>query len=78
MPQGIAGDIQRKGRMLMKVKIQHCWCGGDKFVWRALVAGGLRIPSDGSYEWTRKTATEMLDVLEAEGFDRRSIRFLHV
>jgi hypothetical protein len=76
MSQGIAGDIQRKGRMLMKVKIQHCWCGGDKFVWRALVAGGLRIRSNG--KWTRKTATEMLDVLEAEGFDRRSIRFLHV
>jgi hypothetical protein len=62
----------------MKVKVQHCWCGGDKFVWRALICGGLRIHSDGSFNWTRKTAAQMLDLLEAEGFDRRHIRFVHI
>lgn len=61
---------------MMKVKIQHCYCGNEKYVWRALIAGGVRIPSDG--KWTRKTASEMLDILEAEGFDRKRIRFIHV
>jgi len=60
----------------MKVRVQHCWCGGDKFVWRALICGGLLIASDG--KWTRKTATQMLDLLEVEGLDRSTIRFHHV
>ena len=59
----------------MKVKVQYCWCGGDKFIWRALIAGGLRIPADGN-EWSRKAASEMLDLIEKEvGLNRRDIRF---
>ena len=68
----------------MKVKVQYCWCGGDKFIWRALIAGGLRIPADGNglripadgNEWSRKAASEMLDLIEKEvGLNRRDIRF---
>lgn len=62
----------------MKVKVQTCWCGGDKFVFRALIGGGLRIPAGDSPKWTRKHATAMLDLLEDSGFDRRNIRFVHV
>lgn len=61
----------------MKVRVQFCWCGGDKYVWRALIGGGLRIPAS-SNTWDRKTASEMLDLIEVEtGLDRSSIRFVH-
>ena len=61
----------------MKVKIQRCWAGGEKFYFRALICGGLLVRHDGS-GWNRKTATEMLDLLEVHGFDRSSVRFVHV
>ena len=60
----------------MKIKIQTCWTG-HSFCFRALVCGGLRVPSETGH-WTRKTASEMLDILEVHGFDRRKIRFTHV
>jgi hypothetical protein len=60
----------------MRIKIQHCWCGGDKFVFRALICGGLLVRAE---EWNRKVAAEMLDLLEVEtGVDRRNVRFVHV
>jgi len=61
----------------MKVKVQSCWAGGDKFYFRALVCGGLRVRHDGS-AWNRKVASEMLDLLEVHGFDRSVVRFVHV
>ena len=61
----------------MKVKVQNCWAGSDKFYFRALVCGGLLVRHDGS-GWSRKIATEMLDLLEVHGFNRSVVRFVHV
>lgn len=60
----------------MRIKVQKCWTG-HKFCFRALVCGGLRVPSDDGV-WTRADAGKMLDVLEVHGFERRKIRFVHV
>lgn len=63
----------------MKVRVQMCYCGNDKFVVRALVCGGLRVLApDG--KWTRKVATDLLDILETHFplVSRRNIRFTHV
>lgn len=60
----------------MKIKVQTCW-NGHGFVFRALVCGGIRIPSEDGI-WRRSDATLMLNVLEAEGFERSKIRFNHV
>ena len=60
----------------MVVKVQFCHCGGDKFVFRALLCGGLLVRAE---KWSRKVATEMLDLIETEtGHGRKSIRFKHV
>jgi hypothetical protein len=61
----------------VKIKIQSCFAGGQKFYFRALVCGGLLVRHDGS-GWNRRIATEMLDLLEVHGFDRSSVRFVHV
>ena len=60
----------------MVVKVQHCW-NGHRLFFRALVCGGLRVYAE---SWTRKTASEMLDILAVEipNVDRSSIRFKHV
>ncbi len=64
----------------MKVKIQACWAGGDKFYWRALLCGGLRIIPEIPGRWTRRDATRMLDLLAVEvpAVPRSRIRFVHV
>lgn len=62
----------------MNIKVQTCYCGNDKFVFRALVCGGLRIRTETGV-WDRRAASEMLDLLEIElNVDRRNIRFIHV
>lgn len=62
----------------MKVKIQTCW-NGHYFLFRALIAGGLRVPAGDNASWNRKIAREMLNLIETEtGLDRRKIRFVHV
>ena len=63
----------------MKVKIQHCRGGGDKYYFRALICGGLLISvRDGEY-WSRSVAKRMLDLIAIEtGARRASIRFVHV
>lgn len=63
----------------MRIKVQFCWHGGDKYTFRALVAGGIHIPTE-SQEWTRKHATAMLNRLEVEipAVPRSAIRFDHV
>ena len=60
----------------MKVYVEHCWCGGDKFVFRAKICGGLRVVGE---KWTRKIASEMLDAvcLHLPNVKRSSIRFVH-
>lgn len=63
----------------MKVKVQFCWCGGDKFVFRALICGGLLVRSDARGNWSRSVASEMLDLITANTtIDRRKVRFVHV
>jgi hypothetical protein len=59
----------------MRIPVQTCWTG-HAFCFRALICGGLRIPSSDGV-WRRADATRLLDLLEAEGFDRRKIRFTH-
>ena len=60
----------------MRIKVQTCWTG-HAFCFRALVCGGLRVPSPDGV-WTRRIASEMLDLLEVHGFDRSKVRFNHV
>lgn len=59
----------------MNVKMQVCWGGGSKFYFRALVCGGLRVPSEDGV-WTRAAASEMLDLLEVHGYNRSNVRFV--
>lgn len=60
----------------MRIKVQFCWKGGDHYVFRALICGGLLVRAD---KWSRAVATEMLDLIAIEtGLDRSSIRFIHV
>lgn len=63
----------------MKIKVQMCRVGGEKFCARALICGGLRVSTPDGV-WTRKVATEMLDLLSEvlPDIDRKSIRFIHV
>lgn len=59
------------------VRVQYCWDGGEKFFFRALICGGLRVHAPAG-KWTRKVASEMLDLLEVEaGLDRKKVRFVH-
>ena len=63
----------------MKVKIQHCWAGGETYYFRALICGGLRIRVGCGEYWSRSVAKRMLDLIAIEtGARRASIRFLHV
>ena len=72
-------DFANSRGIVVKIRIQFCMVGSDRFCWRALVCGGLRIPAESS-TWDRKTASRMLDLLEIElpGVDRSKIRFVHV
>lgn len=63
----------------MKVRVQMCWCGNEKFVARALICGGLRVRApDG--RWSRAVAAEMRSVIcqEVPAVKRENIRFVHV
>lgn len=59
----------------MKIRVQFCW-NGTRYMFRLLTCGGLLVRGD---EWTRKTATEALDLLAVElpNVPRKSIRFIH-
>lgn len=63
----------------MKVRIQHCWGGGEKYYFRALVCGGLLLRVSEGEQWSRSIAKRMLDLIAIEtGLSRASIRFIHV
>ena len=50
----------------MRVKVQRCWGGSDRYYYRALICGGLLVRvADGEY-WNRRVASRMLDLIEAE------------
>ena len=59
----------------MRVRVQLCW-NGSRLLYRLLLCGGLLIHAD---TWTRKTATQALDLLAVElpNVKRSSIRFIH-
>ena len=73
------GAIAMQWGYKTRIKVQRCNVGNGRIVYRALVCGGLRIPTiDGEY-WNRNLASEMLDLLAVElpNMKRSSIKFIH-
>lgn len=62
----------------MKIKVENCWTGGEKFNFRLTLPNGSRVlvPALGG-QWHRGVAKRALDVLEGLGFKRRTIQFTH-
>lgn len=62
----------------MKIKVENCWAGGEKFNFRLTLPNGSRVlvPAPGGY-WRREVAKRALDALEELGFERRTIQFVH-
>ncbi len=50
----------------MNVKVQRCWAGGNKYYYRALICGGLRVRVEEGEHWNRKIASRMLDLISTE------------
>jgi hypothetical protein len=64
----------------MKVKVEACWSGGDNHYFRLTMPDGSResVTPDEPMIWSRKTATEALNVLESVyHVERRKVRFDH-
>lgn len=65
----------------MRVRVERCWTGhSDRFRFRiTLPDGSVEIVADYECEgWTRKKATEALDLLEnVYGIKRRNVRFVY-
>lgn len=63
----------------MKVYVEGCWGGGDKYSFHLTTTCGKRYRvscSDGW--WDRKIAAKALDLLQIElGIKRSNIRFVH-
>jgi len=61
----------------MKVFVEECWSGNDKIHARITTLDGrrFRCNTDGLPFPSRAMSTEMLNMLEAEGYTRASIRF---
>lgn len=63
----------------MKVKVEQCWHGGEKFSFRLTFkdrSGRFRRESVLGCDWVRSVASEALDVLEhLYGVSRRVVRF---
>lgn len=57
----------------LNVKVQAVW-SGQKRGFRLLISGGLIIYTD--KQWGSRVASMCLDRLEAEGFNRKDIRFI--
>lgn len=64
----------------MKVKLEECYCGHDRFIVRATLPDGRRYPvplEDGLTFPSRALSTKVLDLLESvEGVPRRKVRFI--
>lgn len=61
----------------MQVRVERCWCGGEKFTFRLTMPDGSRefVPGE---TWTRATAAEALNLLEhVYHVPRRTVRFTH-
>ena len=70
----------------MKVYVERCWGGGDRYSFRCTVLPGRHgyaghrvvIPSKYEGYWTREDASELRDILEMEtGVNRDSIKIIH-
>lgn len=60
----------------MKVRVEHCW-GGNRSYFRLTLPNGERELLRGD-TWTRKIASEALDIAERlYGANRNSVRFIH-
>jgi len=61
----------------MRVKVESCWGGGDRFYFRLILPDGSREHVPGE-RWCRKVASDALDVLEnVYGYARGRVRFGH-
>ena len=61
----------------MRIQIERCWSGGDRFTFRLTLPDGAREYVRGEV-WNQETATEALNLLErVYGLARRSVRFVH-
>lgn len=62
----------------MKVKVEHCWSGGDRYSWRFTANGkDQTMMTSFGRGWDRQIATEALDFLERNwGIKRRNVRFV--
>ena len=64
----------------MKVKLEECYCGHDRFSVRVTLPDGARysVPlQDGLKFPSRKLSSAVLDLLEAvEGINRRKVQFV--
>ena len=61
----------------MKIKVESCWSGGDKFSFRLTLPNGQWESVQGEV-WDKQLASEALDLLESVyGLDRKNIRFDH-
>ena len=59
----------------MKIKVESCWSGCDRFYFRLTLPHGGRERIEGE-TWTRETARRALDLLESVyHLPRRNIRF---
>ena len=59
----------------MRVKVEQCWAGGDRYNFRFTLPDGKRESLPG-YKWGRDVASRALDLLEhVYGLTRRNIRF---
>lgn len=64
----------------MKVKVEGCWSGGNRYHYRLTLPNGAReIISHGEGDsWDRNMASRALDKLEnLHGLKRKNIRFDH-
>jgi hypothetical protein len=62
----------------MKVHVELCWCGGERYSVRLTLRDGrnFRIPLKEGEQWNRRVSREARGLLEAEtGLDRNRFRF---
>lgn len=61
----------------MRVYVELCWSGGERFSFRLTTADGRRFSVSGD-KWTRATASNARSLLAAEtGRNRSAFRFIH-
>lgn len=62
----------------MRVRVERCFCGNDKWVWRLSAHGMKSVRLRDLYDgkWTRATATDARNLIELEWcVPRRNVKF---